>query len=209
MSSLRLIDLTHTITPVMPVYPGDEPASLIKTHTLEKDHYNNFTLSSSMHVGTHIDGPGHLTTSPLLLSNLPINSFIGKGVLIDARNKAIEAPLFENIPREENLIVLVMTGFDKQYGTPEYFTTHPVLLPNAAEKIAEKRVKMIGLDFPSPDHYPFERHKTLFAANVLIIENLTNLERLLNIPDFTIIALPLKTETDSALARVIAVYTEP
>ncbi|MFA6535332.1 MAG: hypothetical protein WCS92_03690 [Candidatus Babeliales bacterium] len=64
---------------------------------------------------------------------------------------------------------------------------------------------MIGIDFFSPDKYPFETHKIFFENNILIIENLTNLESLEEIKNFTVIALPLKTETDSALARVIAI----
>ena len=35
--------------------------------------------------------------------------------------------------------------------------------------------------------------------------NLTNLEQLVGAKSFTIAALPLKTETDSALARVVAI----
>ena len=53
--------------------------------------------------------------------------------------------------------------------------------------------------------YPFEVHKIFFQHDTLIVENLTHLEKLVGIKNFTIVALPLKTETDSALARVIAI----
>jgi kynurenine formamidase len=43
-----------------------------------------------------------------------------------------------------------------------------------------------------------------FENDLLIIENLPNLEQLVCVKTFTIAALPLKTETDSALARVVA-----
>ena len=29
---------------------------------------------------------------------------------------------------------------------------------------------MLGMDLPSPDNYPFDIHKKLFANNILIIE---------------------------------------
>ena len=64
---------------------------------------------------------------------------------------------------------------------------------------------MLGIDFFSPDTYPFKIHKIFLKNHILIIENLTNLEHLLGIKNFTIVALPLKTETDSALARVVAI----
>lgn len=70
--------------------------------------------------------------------------------------------------------------------------------------LVRKRVKMIGLDTPSPDKIPFEIHKYLFQNNILIIENLTNLEKLIDGENFEVIALPLKIRADSSIARVIA-----
>lgn len=218
MPPFKIIDLTHNITPETPVHPYDEPVSLKKTRSLKEDHYNDWTLCSGMHVGTHIDGPGHLTTSPLLLSDLPADRFVGRGILIDARPKApnltekqdltlkIDTALLENMPDAEAPIVLIMTEWDKKYATPDYFNAHPVISPETARTLVKQGVKMVGIDFFSPDHFPFEVHQILFEAGVLIIENLKNLEQLIGITNFTIIALPLKTETDSSLARVIALY---
>ncbi len=221
MPPFKIIDLTHNITPTMPVHPYDNPISLKKTRSLEYDHYNDWTLCSGMHVGTHIDGPGHLTNSPILLSDLPADRFVGRGVLIDARPKTqdltgeqnltlkIDTALLENIPNEEPPIVLIMTEWYKKYHSPDYFNAHPIISPETARKFVEKGIKMIGIDFFSPDYYPFEVHQILLEAGILIIENLKNLEQLIGITNFTIIALPLKTETDSSLARVIALQTTP
>jgi len=63
---------------------------------------------------------------------------------------------------------------------------------------------MVGLDMPSPDKYPFEVHKLLFAKNILIAENLTNVEQLLHVESFEVIALPLYIKADSSIARIIA-----
>ncbi|MMZ61514.1 hypothetical protein D1872_236670 [compost metagenome] len=57
---------------------------------------------------------------------------------------------------------------------------------------------------PSPDKFPFEIHKYLFSNQVLIAENLTNIDQLLNVNSFEIIALPLLINTDSSIARIIA-----
>lgn len=162
-----------------------------------------------MHVGTHIDGPGHLTESKTLLCDIPVDRFVGKGYLIDARNKTIDEFLLKDLPAQDNLIVLILTGFDKKFGTKgsgeDYFNNHPVISANFAKELVKHKIKMIGIDFFSPDKYPFEIHKIFFENSILIIENLTNLESLLGIKNFTVVALPIKTETDSALARVIAI----
>ena len=211
----KIIDLTHKFTKSMPVHPFDEPASIEKIRNLADHKYNDWKLSSGMHVGTHIDGPGHLTESKALLCDIPVDRFIGKGYLIDARNKAIDESLLKDMPTEDNLIVLILTGADKTFGTKardaktfdlgDYFDNHPVISVNFANELVKRKIKIIGIDFFSPDKYPFETHKIFFKNNILIIENLTNLESLLGIKNFTVVALPLKTETDSALARVIAI----
>ena len=201
----KIIDLTHKFTKSIPVHHFDEPASIEKIRNLDAHKYNDWRLSSGMHVGTHIDGPGHLTESKILLSDIPIDRFVAKGYLIDARCKAIDESLLKDFPTEENLIVLILTGFDKKFGTKEYFTEHPIIPANFAEELVKHKVKMIGIDFFSPDKYPFPVHKILFYNKILIIENMTNLEKLIGLNSFNVIALPLKTETDSSLARVIAI----
>jgi len=47
-------------------------------------------------------------------------------------------------------------------------------------------------------------HKILLSAEVLIIENLTNLEALLGIDAFDVVALPANLQCEAAPIRVIA-----
>ena len=63
---------------------------------------------------------------------------------------------------------------------------------------------MLGIDTPSPDNFPFDIHKMLLNNNILIIENMTNLDKLLFIEEFELIALPLKIKADSSLLRAVA-----
>lgn len=189
----------------MPVYSYDEPASIKKIRNLAEHKYNDWLISSGMHTGTHLDGPGHLSDSDVLLSDLPVDRFVGKGFLIDARNKTIDISLLKDMPSEDDFIVLILTGSDRDFGTEEYFNNYPVIPADFAQELVKRKAKMVGIDFFSPDKYPFDVHKIFFENNVLIIENLTNLESLLGCDNFQVIALPLKTETDSALARVIAI----
>jgi kynurenine formamidase len=201
----KIIDLTHKFTKSMPVHSFDDPVSIEKIRNLIDDKYNDWRLSCAMHVGTHIDGPGHLTDSDVLISDFSADKFVGKGYLIDARNKPIDESLLKDLPLQEGLIVLILTGSDKKFGTKEYYDSYPIISVNFAKELVKHKIKMVGIDFFSPDKYPFDTHKVFFSNNILIIENLTNLESLVGIKDFTIVALPLKLETDSALARVIAI----
>jgi len=60
------------------------------------------------------------------------------------------------------------------------------------------------MDTPSPDGPPFPVHKALLSEHILIIENLTNLDKLLEVNRFRVLAVPLKLKADAAPARVIA-----
>ena len=201
----KIIDLTHTFTRSMPIHAYDDPASIKKNRNLDTNKYNDWQLISGMHVGTHIDGPGHLTASQVLISDIAVDNFVGKGYLIDARNKTIDASLLKNLPTEEGIIILILTGLDKKFGTEEYYKDYPVISTDFAKELVNHKIKMLGIDAFAPDKYPFPVHQILFQNDVLIIENLTNLESLLGVDNFKVIALPLKTETDSALARIIAI----
>jgi kynurenine formamidase len=73
-----------------------------------------------------------------------------------------------------------------------------------AQFFVEKKVKMVCLDTPSPDRSPHDVHRLLLKNSVLIAENLTNLEQLLTVQHFEIVALPLRIHADSSPARIFA-----
>lgn len=202
---MKLIDLTQTVTASTPVHPYDEQANLKQVRRLEKDSYTDYRLSCGMHVGTHIDGPRHMIAGGALLSDFSPTQFVGTGVLLDVRNNPVinEASL-DNVELLADSIVLIMTGHSKNWGTPNYFDDHFVMSEKFANRLCKANIKMVGIDAPSPDKYPFDIHKMFFEHNILIIENLTNLEKLIGLKDFTVAALPLKIEADSAPARVVA-----
>ena len=74
-----------------------------------------------------------------------------------------------------------------------------------ANYLISKKVSMVGVDACSVDNQEgFPIHKLLWAADVLIIENLTNLEVLEGNLSFKIHAYPIKLEIDGAPVRVVA-----
>lgn len=205
MNIRKIIDLTHVLIDNMPVHPESRSPRLIKTNTFGPDAFSHWNIESGMHVGTHIDGPAHISNSTTLISQIPIQQFVGTGVLVDVRGaEHIDAGVLAGLPDEPDLIVLFYSGRDKYFNDQSYFSDYPVLTPACAHELVRRQVKMIGIDFYSPDQHPYEIHQILFAHNILIAENLVHLDALVNVSVFTVVALPLKTETDSALARVIA-----
>ena len=202
---MKLIDLTHTLNQNIAVFPGDDPLLLDHVRTLGHNGFNDYRLTTGMHIGTHIDGPMHMTLDNRMIGRLPIDRFAGKGVLIDIRGeRQIEfREEFSRIIRKDD-IVLFYSGLDKLFGTPQYFTDYPDLTEGLARFLAERQVKIVGLDWDSPDHEPYPIHDILLKNNILILENLTNLDQLLHVPNFEVFAFPLKIEADSSIVRAVA-----
>jgi kynurenine formamidase len=105
-------------------------------------------------------------------------------------------------------ILIFYTGYGKIYGTYQYNSDYPVISEDVARTIGEMGIKLVGVDSFSLDMPPHTEHKALFAKDIFIAENLVNVDQLLSVKDFTIIALPLKMRADSALARVVAMVNE-
>ncbi|MNB67386.1 Kynurenine formamidase [compost metagenome] len=202
-----IIDLSHPIHDGLPVYPGDRETKLERSAVFSVDGYNNHLLTINMHAGTHIDGHMHLTDCTAYINEYPPDTFIGEGVLLDVRPG--EDGVIPCLPEYETLvrpgtIVLLHSGHSRLFGEPGYFTSYPVMAPELSELLVRKSVKMVGMDTPSPDKYPFPVHSILFRSRIPIIENLTHLDRLQGVSRFEVIALPLNIEADSSIARVIA-----
>ncbi|MEN8120944.1 MAG: cyclase family protein [Bacteroidota bacterium] len=202
---MKYIDLTHTFKATMPIFPGDVEARLEQVAFFEKDGYNSFRVDTGMHVGTHIDAPFHMLSNGKKLSEFDPEQFIGRGQVVNAENyDKIDVDLLNNHDIQQGDIVLIHTGHDQKFGTEEYYKSYPEITMAFAEYIVNAGVKILGLDFPSPDGFPYDIHKLLFKNDILIIENLTNLSELLSYTDFNIIALPAKFEAAGAPVRVVA-----
>jgi kynurenine formamidase len=105
-------------------------------------------------------------------------------------------------------IVLIYTGHAHKFGTLDYYQNYPVLDQRIAQALTKHSPRMIAFDTPSPDATPYYLHQLFLSNQILIAENLTNLEPLLSCKRFEITALPLKTVSDSAPARIIAKIIE-
>ena len=200
----KLIDLTHTLNEQLLPFPGDMPPRIMQEATISTHGVARQQITIGTHIGTHIDAPCHMIAGAKKLSDFSLDTFCGRGVLLDARNKTIDEHLFTATKKTGASIALIHTGHDRLWGRTEYFENYPCLTKSFAQKLIEARIKMVVLDTPSPDIAPFAIHHMLFAHDILIVENACNFHELLGATAFDIIALPLKLELDGSPIRVIA-----
>ncbi len=215
---MKVIDLTHTISESMPVYPGTEGPKLETANTYEKDGFKETLLTMFSHTGTHMDAPVHLFPNGTTLDAFPAEQFVGNGLIIDCSDlREGQRITMSYIDKAKDKIkhaeyILFHTGWDKYWGTSDYFGEYPYITEEVAEYLIQNNKKGIGLDVigldPIRDENLTLHRKFLLKNNMVIIENLAHLGDVGN-EIFTFVALPLKYENaDGAPIRAIAIQTK-
>lgn len=209
---MRLIDLTHPISPNMPVYPGTKPPIFITRGSIDDVGFLEKQITLCSHTGTHMDAPAHLIKGSKTLDLLPIEHFYGKAFLLDTTNiKNKTIGIKELDPHQDTIkqveFLLIYTGWSQYWGTEKYFSDYPVLSSETVDWLSRFDLKGFGLDTISADRadtQDFYVHKALLQNNTIIIENLTNLEKV-PCKQFIFICFPLGFEkADGSPVRAVA-----
>lgn len=152
---MKYIDLTHTFTSQMPIFPGDSLPALIKVKEIEKNGSADHQITTGMHVGTHMDAPAHMLVGGKYLHEYAPEKFFGRGVVIDARGKDLaDVDLLSNAKIQQGDIVLVYFGFGEKFLEKEYYSKYPEITKVFAEECVKLGVSILGMDTPSPDRAP-------------------------------------------------------
>jgi len=204
-------DLSQDLASGQP-YPGDPPASVTPHATMAQDGYRVAELACSTHSGTHVDAPSHLREDGASLGDFDVADFHFDARVVDCTDFGQREPIpAERVPDTDADLLLLHTGFAARWGADDYFD-HPYLSAAAAERCARQGCA-VGLDAPSVDPTPtanasgdeqsgYPAHHALLGANLVILENLTNLAGLP--ARVTVHAYPLPVDADGAPARVVA-----
>ena len=209
---MAIYDLTHLMTPDMPVYPGKGQPEIRPAATIEKDGYREMSLRIDGHTGTHMDAPAHMLANGHVLNDFPVSRFMGKALVIrvpegvTSLDEAFLNPYKEKIGQAE--FILFNTGWSKYWGKKEYLHEFPVLTVEAARWLVSLKIKGIGLDTISVDPVESESwpvHHILFQNDLVIVENLV----IPDFPDATIgdfMALPLRfVQSDGSPVRAVLI----
>lgn len=201
----EFIDLSYEIYNGMPVYPGDLKTELINNKKIIKDGYCSHNLKMGMHSGTHLDLPAHMIEDVRNAADISLAEVCGRAKLIYAAGDKIIK--FRNEFKrliESGDLVIIYTGFAEEYGNLKYYKQHPVISEELADFLIEKEIRLLGFDMPSPDRSPFKIHQKLFENDILILENLCNLDKLLGVNSFELLVFPLKVRAEAAPCRAAA-----
>ena len=142
---VRYIDLTFPVEEGMPVWPGDSGPEFREVKSLEQDGYAVQTICFSNHLGTHLDAPSHVVKGGMTLDRIPLETLIGKAVLLDFTSKGKKDRITrKDLQPHGNVLrqgarVLIRTGWDTHYGSSFFFQDFPCLTLEAAQDLARAR----------------------------------------------------------------------
>jgi kynurenine formamidase len=187
-------------------------------------------LTLTTHSGTHLDAPYHYHPTmdrgsrALTVDEIPLEWCYGDGVLLDFRHKAdgeritasdVKAELdrikYEIKPLD---IVLIQTGADAAWGTPEYLVKGAGMDRESTLFLTEKGVRVVGIDAWSWDRpLPFlakefketgdpkviwEAHFAGIEIGYCHMEKMANLAGIGRQSGFTVCCFPVKIKGASA-----------
>lgn len=196
------IDITQTLTNDIAHWPEDTPFSFeVPATKQDTGSVNIGKVTTSTHIGTHIDAPFHFDDRGETVEALDINRYIGEATIIEVynQNQITEALLSEYDIKGTILLVKTQQSYEPGVFPEEV----PVLTEEAVNYISSIGIKLFGIDVPSVDDIDskdLKIHHTLYENDIMIIENVVLEEAPGGYYDF--IALPLKIEgADGSLVR--------
>ncbi len=188
----KWMDISQPLQNDIAEWPGDTPFTFEVAFTkADTGSVNIGKMTTSTHMGTHIDAPFHFDDNGKRVLDLPIDLYIGRARVIDMTGaESIGRAELEGIDFEGAERILLKTGSRPDaHVFPEKFT---VLRADIGPLLKERGVRLIGVDTPSVDPEDsklMEAHHALNDNGVMILENIVL--HAVEPGDYELIALPL------------------
>ena len=211
------VDLSHRLSRSMPRAMGLPEPSFRRVKSLPDDPLNVTEMQMVVHIGTHVDSPRHFFMDGPAFHEIPLDRLSGPGVVVSVTDKAAGEMIEpDDLARAQTGInpgdiVALHTGWSDRANSHAYHD-HPYLSPAAAQWLADRGIKLLACDVPTPDQpigrrpagYDWPAHHILLSRGILIAENVTGLAPLAGQRvEFAFLALNIE-ESDGAPARVLA-----
>ncbi|MED1721903.1 arylformamidase [Brevibacillus parabrevis] len=189
---MKLYDISRPLTKATPTWPGDTAFQYtVNWPKSESGSVNVGKLVMSIHTGTHVDAPFHFDDHGKTTLELPLDLYVGAARVVDVSGRAsIGADDLAGIDLSGVTRLLLKT---MSWSDPGTFPAEICYLrPDLPPFLAEKGIRLLGLDVPSVD--PLESkelpaHHGLHQHGIYILEGL--LLDAIEPGDYELIALPL------------------
>jgi arylformamidase len=209
---MRIYDITLTISPDIPTWPGDPSVVLERTTSIDEGADTNLTrMNMCVHTGTHVDAPYHfLGGDTPTVEKLSLKILSGRTYILHVPDcDIITAKILDKAEIPPRTRRILFKTRNSEYWARQalgFQTNFVALSPDAAEWLVNRGVKLVGIDYLSiaPFQDGRKTHEILLKAGIVVIEGLD----LSGVSQgrYTLHCLPLKLAgCDGAPARAILV----
>ncbi|WP_439031070.1 cyclase family protein [Gordonia terrae] len=212
----RVVDLTHTLSPSFPVWPGNPPMVTVPTSRVRKGDSGFATnwVSFAEHTGTHVDAPAHKIGRGITVDRIDPADLIAPLVIVSIAGRARTDPralLTERdvedwetrhgrIPR--GALVALHTGWQSRTGGADAagFSSDAVGM-----LVTERGVVAIGTDTLSVDiRGATGAHTAILGSGRYAVEAMANLDAVPVSGSTVIVGAPRFAGGTGGPARVLA-----
>jgi arylformamidase len=188
----RWVELSHVISAGMITYPG-LPGPKLAPHLTREASRQVYAAGTEFAIdrismlgntGTYLDSPFHRYAGGTDLAGLPLSSLADLPAVVvrtvGSRARGVGVDVLATLA-VEGRAVLLHTGGDRHWGTPDYLRDAPYLTAAAARWLVDHGARLVGIDAVNIDDTgDGERpaHTVLLAAGIPIVEHLTGLDQL-------------------------------
>jgi len=209
---MAIYDISLTISPSMPVWPGDPAVELTLVQSMDKgDHINMTKMAMSVHTGTHVDAPHHFLNNHQTVESLPLDVLTGPCYVTQLPHDVdeINAEVLERMSFGEGTTRLLFGTSNSRIwsrGENNFQKEFVSVSEDGAEWLVAHGIKLVGVDYLSvaPFGEGTPTHTVLLRAGVVVVEglNLSQISR----GFYDLYCLPLKIAgSDGAPARAILI----
>ena len=189
----RFVELSHVISAGMVTYPG-LPGPEVTPHLTREASREVYAPGTEFAIdvvrmvgntGTYLDSPFHRHADGVDLAGLPLETLADLPALVvrtaGSGRRAVTVDDLDGLD-VAGCAVLLHTGGDAAFGTPDYAVDAPFLAGDAARELADRGAGLVGIDAVNIDEVT-ERgerpaHTALLGAGTPIVEHLTGLDQL-------------------------------
>lgn len=208
---MRTYDVSLTISPNLPTWPGDPPIMIERTSKIEEGGIANVSrMNMGVHTGTHVDAPIHFIQGGSSVEKMLLKVLIGRAFVLDVGDvDLITASVLEQAdlpPRTRRVLLKTRNSRYWAQGLTAFQEDFVGVSADGAQLLVDRGVQLVGVDYlgiaPFNDVIP--THQILLKAGVVILEGLN----LAMVEDgrYNLYCLPLKLAgSDGAPARAILV----
>jgi arylformamidase len=173
-------DVTLSISPTLPVWPGDPAIVLEQVSSMDAGAHDNVSrLACSVHTGTHVDAPHHFLNDHRTVESLSLDILVGPArvIQISEEVKVVSADVLENARIPPGTVRLLLKTRNSQLwerGERDFFTDFVGISAGGAVWLVQHQIKLIGVDYLSvaPYKQSIPTHRTLLKVGMIIVEGM-------------------------------------